>query len=268
MPEGPEVKRISEKLSGFIVGEKISSADILGGRYLKHGPPEGFEEFARSLPATVTQVDCKGKFIYIIFDNGYSLWNTLGMAGSWSPIPTKHSRVKLNFKEGSAYFNDIRNFGTIRVSNDDDRLNEKLDSIGPDMLAENVTNAEFTSRIMKKSNKTIAEAIMNQSVISGVGNYLKSESLYLARISPHRIVKTLSTEEMSSLNLAIQSTIRSSYDSGGATIHTFLDFDGKQGKYNRRFAVYNQKSDIKGNPVIRETTRDGRTSFWVSQIQK
>ena len=48
----------------------------------------------------------------------------------------------------------------------------------------------------------------------------------------------------------------------------FLDFDGKQGEYTRRFAVYNQKSDIKGNPVIRETTRDGRTSFWVSEIQK
>ena len=268
MPEGPEVKRISEKLSKFIIGEKITSVDILSGRYLKHGPPEGFEEFARSLPASVTKVDCKGKFIYALFDNGYSLWNTLGMAGSWSPVPTKHSRVKLNFKEGSAYFNDIRNFGTIRVSNDSSKLREKLDSLGPDMLAEDVTNNEFASRIMKKSTKTIAEAIMNQSVICGVGNYLKSESLYLARISPHRIVETLSPEEMSNLNSAIQCTIRSSYASGGATIHTFLDFDGKQGEYTRRFAVYNQKSDIKGNPVIRETTRDGRTSFWVSEIQK
>ena len=63
MPEGPEVKRISEKLSRFIVGEKISSVDILGGRYLKHGPPEGLEDFVNSLPTTVTKVDCKGKFI-------------------------------------------------------------------------------------------------------------------------------------------------------------------------------------------------------------
>ena len=268
MPEGPEVKRISEKLSGFIVGEKINSADILGGRYLKHGPPDGFEEFVCSLPATVTQVDCKGKFIYILFDNGYSLWNTLGMAGSWSPIPTKHSRVKLNFKEGSAYFNDIRNFGTVRVSRDNEQLRDKLDSLGPDMLAEEVTNTVFTSRIMKKSTKTVAEAIMNQSVICGVGNYLKSESLYLAGISPHRIVETLSREEISNLNSAIQCTIRSSYASGGATIHTFLNFDGKQGEYTRRFAVYNQKSDIAGNNVVRETTRDGRTSFWVPELQK
>jgi formamidopyrimidine-DNA glycosylase len=268
MPEGPEVKRISEKLSGFIVGEKINSADILGGRYFKHGPPDGFEEFVRSLPATVTQVDCKGKFIYILFDNGYSLWNTLGMAGSWSPIPTKHSRVKLNFKDGSAYFNDIRNFGTVRVSRDNKQLKDKLDSLGPDMLAENVTNSEFANQIMKKSTKTVAEAIMNQSVICGVGNYLKSESLYLARISPHRIVETLSREEISNLNSAIQCTIRSSYASGGATIHTFLDFDGKQGEYTRRFAVYNQKSDIVGNSVVRETTKDKRTSFWVPEIQK
>jgi len=268
MPEGPEVKRISEKLSRFIVGEKISSVDILGGRYLKHGPPVGLEDFISSLPATVIKVDCKGKFIYIIFDNGYSMWNTLGMAGSWSPIPAKHSRIKLNFKEGSAYFNDIRNFGTLKFVASRKRLTEKLDSLGPDMLAENITNPEFCSRIMKKPSKTISEVIMNQSVVSGVGNYLKSESLYLARISPHRIVETLSMEEMSNLNNAIQCTIKSSYDSGGATIHTFLNFDGKQGEYTRRFAVYNQKSDIAGNNVVRETTKDGRTSFWVPELQK
>jgi DNA-formamidopyrimidine glycosylase len=268
MPEGPEVKRISEKLSRFITGEKITSVDILSGRYLKHGPPDGFEDFARSLPATVTKVDCKGKFIYILFDNGYSMWNTLGMAGSWSPVMSKHSRLKLNLKEGSAYFNDVRNFGTVRVSNNSAKLKEKLDSLGPDMLSENVTNSMFVSRIMKKPTKTVAEAIMNQSVICGVGNYLKSESLYLARISPHRIVETLSHEEMSNLNAAIQCTIRSSYASGGATIHTFLDFDGKQGEYSRRFAVYNQKSDIAGNNVVRETTKDGRTSFWVPELQK
>ena len=268
MPEGPEVKRISEKLSEFIAGEKIGSVDILGGRYLKHGPPKELESFASSLPATVTKVDCKGKFIYILFDNGYSMWNTLGMSGSWSPVATKHSRVKLNFKESSAYFNDIRNFGTLKFVTGRKRLVEKLNSLGPDMLTENIANSEFSSRIMRKSSKTIAEVIMDQSIVSGVGNYLKSESLYLARISPHRVVETLSPEEISNLNNAIQCTIRSSYSSGGATIHTFLDFDGKQGEYSRRFAVYNQKADIAGNTVVREITKDKRASFWVPEIQK
>jgi len=268
MPEGPEVKRITEKLSGYICGEKITSIDIMSGRYVSHGPPEGFASLASNLPATVLDVKCKGKFIYITFNNGYSMWNTLGMAGSWSPVPTKHSRVKLNFKDGAAYFNDIRNFGTIKVTNNPDELSRKLSDLGPDMLSESVTDAVFKERILRKSRKTIAEAIMNQKIIAGVGNYLKSESLYLAEISPHRTVSSLSESEISNLNKAIQATIRSSYISGGATIHTFLGFDGTPGEYTRRFAVYNQKYDPGGNRVVRETTRDKRTSFWVPEIQK
>ena len=268
MPEGPEVKRITEKLSRFITGKKIDSVDILGGRYKKHGPPKGFDDFIDSLPSIVINVNCKGKFIYLELDNGYSIWNTLGMSGSWSPVLGHHSRLRLNFKEGSAYFNDIRNFGTVKITKDPLLLKDKLDSLGPDMLSQSISNIEFSSRLLGKKEKTVVEVIMNQAVISGVGNYLKSESLYLAKISPHRIVSTLTKEEISNLNNAIQSTIKASYKSGGATIHTFIDFDGKQGEYTRRFAVYNQKSDIRGNPVIREATKDGRTSFWVSEIQK
>ncbi len=240
----------------------------MSGRYVTHGPPSGLGEFIDSLPATVTKVGCKGKFIYILFDNDYSIWNTLGMAGSWSPIIGKHSRFKLNFKDGSAYFNDIRNFGTIRVTSDVGDLYKKLGSLGPDMLSENVSDTVFMARLRKKNLKTVAEAIMNQSIISGVGNYLKSEALYLAQISPHRNVLDLSDQELSSLNAAIKLTIKSAYKSGGATIHTFLDFDGKEGEYTRRFAVYNQKYDPSGNRVVRETTRDKRTSFWVPEIQK
>ncbi len=268
MPEGPEVKRITEKLSKFIVGEKITSIDIMSGRYISHGPPEGLSNLARNLPLTVVDVSCKGKFIYIVFDNGCSIWNTLGMAGSWSPIPTKHSRLKLNFREGSAYFNDVRNFGTIKVTSDPKMLDKKLNDLGPDMLADKISDSTFKFQILKKRNKTIAEAVMNQKIVSGVGNYLKSESLYLAQISPHRQVSSLTDLEISNLNQAIQATIRASYISGGATIHTFLDFDGKQGEYTRRFAVYNQKYDPAGNRVVRETTKDKRTSFWVPKIQK
>ena len=240
----------------------------MGGRYLAHGPPSGFGDFVSSLPATVTRVDCKGKFIYILFDNGYSMWNTLGMSGSWSPVIGKHSRFKLNFKEGSAYFNDIRNFGTIKVTRSIDDLNKKLSSLGPDMLSEDVSDELFKSQINQKSKKTVTQVIMDQSVVSGVGNYLKSESLYLAQISPHRRISDLSDQEISDLNNAIKATIHSSYKSGGATIHTFLGFDGKEGEYSRRFAVYNQKYDPVGNKIVREQTQDGRTTFWVPEIQK
>ena len=268
MPEGPEVKRITEKISNYVLGEKILSIKVLSGRYVTHGPPQGFEQFSSRLPATIVDVNCKGKFIYVVFDNGFNMWNTLGMSGGWSPVPKKHSRLKFDFDSGSVYFNDMRNFGTLKFTQGKSSLDEKLQKLGPDMLSEDVSSDLFRTCIWKKSSKTVTQVIMDQSVISGVGNYLKSEALYLAGISPHRVVSSLTAAEIANLNSAIKSTIRSSYASGGATIHTFLDFDGEKGKYSRRFAVYNQKYDINGNVVLREKTRDGRTSFWVPELQK
>jgi DNA-formamidopyrimidine glycosylase len=213
-------------------------------------------------------VSCKGKFIYFKFEGGWTIWNTLGMAGSWSFKRKKHSRVMFKFNESSIFFTDIRNFGTLKFIKGYENLQKKLDSLGPDMLSDEPTNLEFISAIRKKSNKTITEALMNQSVVSGVGNYLKSESLYLSKISPHRVVKTLSDEELSQLNQSVKATILSSYLSGGATIHTFEGFNGEFGEYSRRFAVYNQKTDPNGLKVVREKTQDGRTTFWVKEIQK
>jgi len=268
VPEGPEVKRIVDRLQEELAGQTLTSIKILGGRYEKHGAPQGYEEFVVNLPAKITDVQCKGKFIFMRFSNGFSMWNTLGMSGFWSENKHKHARFSLGTSNKQVYFCDTRNFGTLKFVKSRKQLIEKLDSLGPDMLSEEVSDSLFLSRLRKKNSKTIVEALMDQKIISGVGNYLKSESLYLAGISPHKKVEELTDEKLEVLNKAIQSTIRSSYISGGATIHTFLDYDGKEGKYSRRFAVYNQKRDIENHIVLRETTKDGRTTFWVPEKQK
>jgi formamidopyrimidine-DNA glycosylase len=100
-----------------------------------------------------------------------------------------------------------------------------------------------------------------------VGNYLKSESLYFAGISPLRHVASIGDDDLARLNKTIKSVIRASYKTGGATIYTFQGFDGEKGEYTRRFAVYNQEKDPAGLEVTREVTDDGRTTFWVKGVQ-
>lgn len=268
MPEGPEVKRIVDRLQEELVGQQLKSVDIISGRYENHDPPRGYEDFIKALPAKIIDVQCKGKFIFMRFNNGYSLWNTLGMSGFWSEKKYKHARVSLALSNKHVYFCDTRNFGTLKFVKGRKQLIEKLDTLGPDMLSEEVSDELFLGRLRKKNTRTIVEAIMDQKVVSGVGNYLKSESLYLAEISPHTRVENISDDRLKILKQSIQTTIQSSYISGGATIHTFLDYDGQEGKYSRRFAVYNQKYDLKNRDVIRETTKDGRTTFWVPERQK
>jgi len=267
VPEGPEVKRIVDRLQEELVGQTLIDINIISGRYEKHGTPQGYADLVERLPAKITDVQCKGKFIFMRLNNRFSMWNTLGMSGFWSESKSKHARVSLQLSTKKVYFCDTRNFGTLKFVKGRKQLIKKLDSLGPDMLSEEVDDALFLKRLRKKNGRTIVEAIMDQKVVSGVGNYLKSESLYLAEISPHRKVEDISDDRLKALKQAIQTTIRSSYISGGATIHTFLDYDGQEGKYSRRFAVYNQKYDIKDRAVIREKTPDGRTTFWVPEHQ-
>jgi formamidopyrimidine-DNA glycosylase len=273
MPEGPEVKRIVDQMSKVLVGKTLTNIQILTGRYAKKSP-DGFDQFLKALPVKITDVKCKGKFIYFLTDGGWNIWNTLGMSGSWlkkesavSDPESLHLRLAMTLDGESIYFKDVRNFGTIKFSNSKSELDEKLNSLGPDILIEDIPDSIFKSRLKKYGKKTLPEVLMDQSVISGVGNYIKAEALYLSKLSPHRIVSSLSDEEFSMLNKAISNIIRESYNTGGSTFRTYADFNGEVGTFSSYFMVYGQDKDPLGNEVKREETKDGRTTHWVPKVQ-
>jgi formamidopyrimidine-DNA glycosylase len=121
---------------------------------------------------------------------------------------------------------------------------------------------------MKYPNRTLPEVLMNQSLIGGIGNYIKAEVLYIAGISPHRLVDSLSDNEFSALNKATRDVVRSSYARRGATISTYKDIDGDVGNFAFYFRVYGRATCENGFSVVRETTKDKRMTHWVPQIQK
>ena len=272
MPEGAEVKRIAFQLNEILAGKEISSIEILSGRYKRHSPPKGFANVSSFFnPLTINYINCKGKFIWFSFqkNSDLSIWNTLGMTGSWSQTKTDHSRVKISLLDDQEiYFNDIRNFGTMYFSYNNGELSEKLKSLGPDMLSSPPSIEEFARLIKKQGRKTLPEFLMNQKNISGVGNYVKAESLYLAKISPERICSSLSDKEVIDLKNSIEKVLSASYNSGGSTIKTYRDVYGNAGNFTSRFLVYGNKQDPQGNLVSSYTSKDGRTTFWVPALQR
>jgi len=269
MPEGPEVKRNTDFLNRQLSGKQIEEIKILSGRYTKaKGPFMGYEKMLEKM-LIISEVLCKGKFIYFKFQDGSSLWSTLGMSAAWQKKETKHSRLYIKTTYGNeVYFNDIRNFGTLKYVESSEELNNKLKSLGPDVLSSYVDTELFKSRLDKKPKWSIAKALMNQTVVSGIGNYLKAEILYAAKISPHRLCKDLSLKEIELIAEKAFEITNASYQSGGATIMTYRDENNKKGLYSRRFMVYNHKTDPLGNKVLKETTEDKRSTYWVPEIQK
>ncbi len=269
MPEGPECRRFALALGDHIGGETLVSFEIKSGRYIKK-PMPGLERLNEDLPVKVMGVGVHGKFIYLIFNDKTSLWSTLGMAGSWQKNETKHTRVEMTFESGKkVYFNDMRNFGTLQYCVKPQLLASKLESLGPDLLAQDIDNNVFISQLRKKNNSNITKVLMDQSIVAGIGNYIKSEALWLSRISPHRKVEDLSDSKLSVLNKAVQTIMKESFTSGGATIQSYKDFFGEsKTSYSSRFMVYNQKTDPDGNEVKKEKTPDGRTTHWVPKVQE
>ena len=269
MPEGPEVKIIQLRLSKFLKNKTLLDIKILSGRYKIHKSPKNYDLFKSSIPSKVINVFCKGKFIYIWFENKFYLWNTLGMTGTWSTKKTVHSRVHFKFKSFNLYFNDMRNFGTIKFSFNPKSIQDKLTLIGPDILQLD-TNIDFLfSRLKKtKSKKTIGELLLNQSLIAGVGNYLRADILWYAKLSPFRKIKSLTLKDWKQLYDSIIQITWFHYNfAKGIKLKKITDIKFFNKHIDVDFFVYQKKEDIYGNPVIREFL-DTRSIHWCPKFQK
>ena len=264
MPEGGEVKIIGENLASMVSGKVLRSITPINGRYVKSAIP-GIEHFS---PSKVVGVGVKGKLIFWILDCNAFLINTLGMTGSWSGRERKHARVKFEFEDGSvAYFEDARNFGTLKFLENKNLLIKKLNSLGPDMLSGNVSPEDFSTCISKKPAITICQAMLDQSLVCGIGNYVRAEALYRSKVNPHRLVGSLSTEELHSLCKTSADVLQEAYKRYGASFRNYRKPDGERGEAADFFEAYGRKFDPHGNKVIREDDGAGRAIHWVPAVQ-
>ena len=275
-PEGPEVKTITDQLNAALKDASLQSVEVLSGRYHRRGDPVGLSSLKGKLPLPIESVCCKGKFIYFVLTDVKPekkqrwtfIWNTLGMSGLWSKTKDEHSRIKFSTSVGDFYFEDVRNFGTMHFDRTYLQTEKKLSSLGLDLLATDHSLQEFKARLKKRSSKTIVEVLMDQTVTSGVGNYIKCEALYDSEISPHRHTNSLRDDELERLLASLKDTMRASYRAKGHTMSDYRDLTGEEGTYKFALAVYNRSKDPEGRQVVREQTMDGRTTHWVPEVQK
>lgn len=281
MPEGPELRHSRDVLRNIIVGKSIARfLTTSTGRYSAK-QPEGTSNIINDLPLRVEAIDTKGKFMWWTLkgqDKTWYMWCTYGMSGQWSRTAGKHAAFIVEYNGSGSlitrdqqklFFNDQRRFGTIKFVADPKQHEKKLASLGPDVLEDPPVDPElFAKRILKKPNRTISEALMDQSCISGVGNYLKAEVLYRSGISPHRPVVELTPDDVMKLWSEVILSCRESYADQGASIRTYRTVDDSKGQAQFTFRIYNMKECPEGHTTVREETKDGRTSWWCKQCQK
>lgn len=255
------------------------------GRYSKK-LPEGFEELNSLLmntPVKVEEIGTRGKFMWWRLQAPQApndqetlfMHCSYGMSGAWQTKATKHTAFmihydthKLSQTAGFLYFNDARHFGTIKFLRGNTMHLKKLESLGPCILGGQLTPEIFAEKMLRKPALPICEAMMNQSGVSGIGNYIKSEALLRAGISPWRNVIDITSEEYVKLCQSVLDVATESYSSQGASIKTYRNVDDSKGTTQFSFKIYSKKVCPIGHPVINETTTDGRTSWWCKDCQK
>jgi len=280
MPEGPEVRSLVDQLNRNVKNKTLKSIEIKKGRYVKHGPPKGYKKFIKELPLKVKKVNCKGKFIYWEFKNSdFSMWNTLGMSGWWVKTDQKHSNIKFTFNDSVLYFKDMRNFGTFTFC-DKSNLEKKLNTLGPDILETKDEVDEFIRKVEKKrSDIMIGSVLLDQKIAAGCGNYLRSECLYIARISPFREVGNMKKEELIKIWDILRQLGWYFYDEKKGIKKGIINSKYKiRSKYKKTgpsdykpgegfFLVYRQDKDPLGNKVLHKKIKT-RMVHYVESLQK
>lgn len=261
MPEGVEVRLFTEELNKKFSGHVLKDIKILGGKYSRQVEFKGFSLLKKALPLKIEGVFNKGKFCWIKFEKGWSIWVTFGLTGMFRFECENHCNIYFDMgKSGHFYYKDMRNFGTLKACQCEKELQKKLSSLGVDPLEEKVTGEYLMNKVSSmRSNPEVGKVMIDkQSFVSGIGNYMRAEILYFSKISPFRKVKNINLKEWNRIAQECNRIFADSYriqKRGG--LHTYP------------FSVYAQKFDNKGRKVVAEKLGAGdRTIWWVPEVQK
>jgi DNA-formamidopyrimidine glycosylase len=286
IPEGPELAYSRDRIRSLIEGKSLIDLSVgISGRYVKHLPrglTNFIEEKREKGPPRVDQVATHGKFMWWRFrfpseSRDWYMHCTYGMSGGWYTSPSKHTSFVVEYSGSGVpitrdaqkiFFNDPRHFGTVKFVDDPKEHEKKLKTLGPCILGPRLDAVLFAENVLSKPERTIAEALMDQSVVSGCGNYIKAEVLYRAGVSPWRNVADIGPEEYLLLRDSMWDVAGESYTTQGATISTYRTPDGDKGTTQFNFRVYSKKTCPKGHNIVREETPEGRTSHWCPSCQK
>ncbi len=246
----PEVETVRRGLIDQVKNKRITSVEI---RYqnLITGDVQEFVETVTD--AKITDIGRRAKFLMIYLDNGYTIISHLRMEGKYRVSADlnaidKHSHAIFTLDDGEMLiYNDVRKFGRMQLW-PTDKLNENksLKKLGPEPLSPEFTFDNIKPRIIKH-RKDIKTVLLDQSVMSGLGNIYVDEVLWQAKVHPETPANHLTDEEIKTIIDCSNSEIKLAIESGGSTVRSYLDANGHKGNMQDRLKVYGKE----GQPCAR-----------------
>ena len=266
MPELPEVETIRRQLSSEIVGEKIVGVEVRREKC--------FRGDSKSLQGEVIEkISRVGKYLFMYFESGRGLSVHLRMTGrlvigdTWY-AQAPHTRVVVELFGGrSLYYWDMRTFGYMQVEEGIEKAVRAVSKkLGPDPweIGEN----ELMGKL-KRTCRAVKDAILDQDLLSGVGNIYANDGLHLAGILPQRKASAISKKESEKLLDALREVMELGLSTNGASDNSYVDARGKKGAYQNEFRVYGKTGGVcvECERQLEYGKVGGRGTWWCRQCQ-
>lgn len=280
MPELPEVETVRRGLEPVLTGRRLQRV-LVRRRDLRWPIPEGFE--ARLQGRRIETLDRRAKFLLMRLSGGDCLIAHLGMSGRFrifesdAPAPEPHDHVVFTADSGAqVVFNDPRRFGMMTVvATDELESHPMLAGLGPEPLGPDFDAAVLAGRLAGR-NGPLKTALLDQSVVAGLGNIYVCEALFRAGLSPRRKASTVRGVLAVRLAAAIRAVLAEAIAAGGSSLRDHRQPSGELGYFQHRLAVY----DRAGEPCpgcdcdrartggIQRIVQSGRSTFYCARRQR
>ncbi|OZM57944.1 DNA-formamidopyrimidine glycosylase [Lottiidibacillus patelloidae] len=276
MPELPEVETVRRTLVQLVLNKTIKDVDVFWPNIIKK--PADIEQFKHLLLGqTIHDIDRRGKFLKFMLDD-YVLLSHLRMEGRYVfqkadeiEDHDKHTHVIFSFTDGSRLlYRDVRKFGTMHIfTKGEEEKSKPLAQLGLEPFSDKFTE-EHLYKGLKKTERSIKVALLDQQIVVGLGNIYVDEALFKANIHPMRKAATIKKREIGPLHKAVVQTLQEAVDRGGSTIRSYVNSQGEMGMFQLQLNVYAQN----GKPCpncgheIEKTVVGGRGTHYCPKCQK
>jgi formamidopyrimidine-DNA glycosylase len=264
VPELPEVETVRRGLAPGVTGRRVSQVDVLHPRPVRRHLP-GPEHFATALAdRTFAEPRRRGKYLWLPFEDGDALLAHLGMSGQFRLDPADaplapNTRVLVSFADGDPQlrFVDQRMFGGLSLSPGGAELPAEVAHIARDPFDPEYDLDAVVARLRRKRTG-VKRALLDQQLVSGIGNIYADEALWLARLHHGRATATLPLRRAIDLLQAAAAVMWTALDQGGTSFDAlYVDVNGSSGYFDRSLSVYGQE----GRPCPRCGTAIRREPF-------
>lgn len=273
MPELPEVETVRNTLKRLILNKKIIDVDIRYENIIEYPTSNEFKKKIKN--QKINDIKRKGKWLMFELDN-YYLLSHLRMEGKYFIKKdvdeiNKHEHIIFKLDSGEELrYRDTRKFGRMLLI-EKDNINEckQIKELGLEPWDDNLTSNYLLEKY-KSKRLPIKTLLLDQSIITGIGNIYADEILFLSKINPLKVASTLTNKECKSIIVNTRSILEKAIELGGTTIKSYESSEGVHGRFQNNLLVHNKNGEMCPNcgyPITKIVV-GGRGTYYCKVCQK